>query len=64
MKIFKTSERKKKEIEIENKIHMIFSSVKYDNIRRKASNEINEVVLNCQFSDILRKFLINLESAW
>ena len=31
------------EKEIENEIHIIFSCNKYDNIRRKAFNDINEV---------------------
>ena len=39
MKICKNCEKK----EIEDEIHIIFSSNKYDNIRRKAFNDINEV---------------------
>ena len=39
MKICKNSEKK----EIENEIHIIFGCNKYDNIRRKAFNYINEV---------------------
>ena len=39
MKICKNCEKK----EIENEIHIIFSCNKYDNIRKKAFNNINEV---------------------
>ena len=39
MKICKNCEKKEKEDEI----HIIFSCNKYDNIRRKAFNDINEV---------------------
>ena len=39
MKICKNCEKK----EIEDEIHIILSSKKYDNIRRKAFNDINEV---------------------
>ena len=39
MKICKNCEKK----EIEDEIHIIFSINKYDNIRRKAFNDINEV---------------------
>ena len=39
MKICKNHGRK----EIENQIHMIFSCDRYDNIQRKAFNDINEV---------------------
>ena len=39
LKILKNCERN----EIENEIHMIFSCDKYDNIRRKGFNDINEV---------------------
>ena len=39
MKICKNCEKK----EIEDEIHIILSSNKYDNIRRKAFNDINEV---------------------
>ena len=39
MKIFENCKRNKKE----NEIHMIFSFDKYENIRRKALNDINEV---------------------
>ena len=38
-KICKNCEKK----EIEDKIHIIFSCYKYDNIQRKAFNDINEV---------------------
>ena len=38
MKICKNCEKK-----IENEIHIIFSCNKYDNIRSKAFNDINEV---------------------
>ena len=39
MKICKNCEKK----EIEDEIHIIFSCKKYDNIRRRAFNNINEV---------------------
>ena len=39
MKICKNCEKK----EIENEIHIIFSCNKYDNIRKKAFNDINKV---------------------
>ena len=39
IKICKNSEKKK----IENEIHIMFSCNKYDNIGRKAFNDINEV---------------------
>ena len=39
MKICEKCEKK----ETENEIHIIFSCNKYDNIRRKAFNDINEV---------------------
>ena len=39
IKICKICQKK----EIENEIHIIFSCNKYDNIRRKAFNDINEV---------------------
>ena len=39
MKICKNCERK----EIEDENHIIFSCKKYDNIRRKAFNDLNEV---------------------
>ena len=39
MKICKSCEKK----EIENEIQIIFSCNKFDNIRRKAFNDINEV---------------------
>ena len=40
MKICKNCEKK----EIEDEIHTIFSCNKYDNIRKKAFNDINKVV--------------------
>ena len=39
MKICQNCEKK----EIENEIHIVFSCNKYNNIRRKAFNDINEV---------------------
>ena len=39
MKICKSCEKR----EIENKIHIIFRCNKYDNIRRKAFNDMNKV---------------------
>ena len=39
MKICKNCEKN----EIENEIHIIFSCNKYDNIRKKAFNDINKV---------------------
>ena len=39
MKTYKNCEKK----EIENEIHIIWSCNKYDKIRRKAFNDINEV---------------------
>ena len=39
MKTYKNCEKK----EIENEIHLNFSCNKYDNIRRKAVNDVNEV---------------------
>ena len=51
MKICKNCETK----EIENEIHVIFSCTKYDNIRRKAFNEgdniklqLGRITLNCK----------------
>ena len=55
----KSCARKEKEKEIENEVHKGFSYDKYDNIRRKVFNGINEVVFNFQYSEInFQTFLV------
>ena len=42
---------------IENEIHIMLSCNKYDNIRRKAFNEINEVIGNRKYGRETKIFL-------